>query len=144
MQNHNTTMSDAATLTENELFEEFKNSEIVEYTSRGREQFRVSASDLLEPCCDFIEVDLRLEYIDHSSNSLSDHLETVEDELLGLLGNVRLARKAWEELKAERLILPEAPDFETTDRETYRAWERAANEAEKNPRYRQPESQEAA
>lgn len=96
-----TTQAPAATLDEAELFAEFYESEFVQYDTRGREEYRYSVAALLEPCCDYCEIDFR---IVPGDEGMSDHLEEVENELLAALADLRLARKAWGDFKSERLI----------------------------------------
>ncbi len=141
-----TSQTPAATLTERELFAEFRESSFVEYDRLGRRIYSRNVSDLLEPegCYDYVEVDLQLRGDDDDP---SYTLEMIEADLSDILEGVRLARAAFDKLKGERLIMPVEP-ADDNDSEAYRAWERAATEAEENPRYRAVETagevQEAA
>ena len=96
-----TTQAPTATLDEAELFAEFYESEISSFNKRGKELFRHNVADLLSPCGDYCEIDFR---VVPGDENMSDHLEEVENELLGALANLRLVRKAWDNLKDERLI----------------------------------------
>ncbi len=93
-----------ATLTERELFDEFMKSSINEYHS-GRITIRREVAPLIDTNgrYDFIEVDLRMSNTDEPSADL----EQVEDELASVLEGVKLARRAFEKLKTERLIEPQ-------------------------------------
>ena len=102
MTNENTTTkAPAATLTEGQLFAEFYESDFIQYDTRGKEEHRHSVAALLEPYCYFMDVDFR---IVPGREYMSEHLEDVESELLGVLANLRLARKAWADFRSERFI----------------------------------------
>ena len=132
---HNTPQAPSAMLTEVELFAEFMQSEFVEYDKFGRQRYRHIVAELLRAedgyCYDSIQIDLQMH---HADDDPSYHLEMVEGELAGVLADVRLAREAYERLKADRLLLPEEPA--DADEEALEAWEDACNQAEENPRYR--------
>jgi hypothetical protein len=55
----------------------------------------------LEPCPGYCDIDF---HIVPGEDGIGDHLEEVENELLGALADLQLARKAWEDFKEERLI----------------------------------------
>ena len=97
----NMTQAPAATLDEAELFAEFYESEFVQYDTRGKEEYRFSVASLLEPASDYCDIDFR---IVPGEDEITDHLEEVENELLGALADLQLARKAWDDFKSERFI----------------------------------------
>lgn len=98
---NNTTQAPAATLNEAELFAEFYESEFAQYDTRGKEEYRFSVASLLQPCGGYCEIDF---CIVPGDEGMSDHLEEAENELLGALSDLQLARRAWEDFKAERMV----------------------------------------
>lgn len=125
-----TTPIPATTLTEEQLFREFLESEFGHYDRLGRHLFDHSVRDLLDSYSDYAEIDL---HIDNAGDDPSDHLREVENSLRSIADNVQLVLEAFEKLKSERLVVPAEPD--EADAEAYEAWGAAYDEAEKNPRY---------
>lgn len=97
---HTTVPSESSIISDIELIEEFCEIDIRTYNTRGKEQFRTDAASLLEPQFDQIEIDYGL----RADASPDWQLEMIECDLRGALENVTLLRRAWEDLKAERLI----------------------------------------
>ncbi|MEP7453287.1 hypothetical protein [Phyllobacterium sp. SB3] len=123
----------AATLTKNELFAEFAQSEVTTYDRFGNKDYYTHrVANLLELTGDYVEIHFNIDLADDPESDL----EMIENDLLGMLYNVQIARAAFDDLKSKRLITPEEPDINNVDAETYAAWEQAAEEAEENPRFR--------
>lgn len=99
---NNTTTAPAATISEKELFEQFYESEYVEYNSRGKERHRFEIETLLQPSCDYCQVDFLI--IPSEVDDPDDKLDSIENELWGAISDIRLARRAWDEFKESRLV----------------------------------------
>lgn len=112
MTNENTTpQAPAATLSEAELFGEFQKTSVRLFDTQGEETLHATIASLLEPCCDYCEIDFR---IDDAcwDNDPTTHLEFVENELLGALADLQLARKAWNEFKRKHLSDNDSTDVD--------------------------------
>lgn len=108
MTNENTTTpAPVATLSEAELFAEFQKSSARLFDTQGEETVCATITSLLEPCVDYCDIDFRVDdaclYGDPTT-----HLEFVENELLGALADLQLARKAWSEFKRKHLSADES------------------------------------
>ncbi|RCW27795.1 hypothetical protein DFR48_102281 [Ciceribacter lividus] len=119
----------AATLSERELFEEWAAREISFFDELGRHQHTTYGAELVTPSNETIIIDFLLDGCDDPA----DCMQAAEDELENALELLRLARKSFEALREERIVMPEEPD--QTGGDAYEAWELAANAAEANPRY---------
>lgn len=117
------------TISERELFEEWIQTPITFFDELGRLTHRTFGTDLVTPPNETIIIDFLLEGRDDPA----ERMQAAEDELENALELLRLARKSFEALREERIVMPEEPD--ETDGEAYEAWELAANAAEANPRY---------
>ncbi|MCV3766467.1 hypothetical protein [Rhizobium sp. TRM95796] len=136
-----TTTAPVATLTEKELWAQFLSTTI-------QTSIKVGSATLkgeIDPNCSLITTGAYgwigdfTEYVADQlskTDSPAEELDTLIEDLKGYLLDLDFLRGKFAEVKHTAIIMPEEPDEETCSPEEHRAWQRAANEAEANPRYR--------
>jgi hypothetical protein len=97
------------TISEAELFAEFRQTEIVRCDTRGKVKSRTTVEDLLD--FPFEHVDFRMDYIGPEPLA---QLEAIRDDLLTASIHVGMLIEAFEELQQERVFVNDSEDGEDT------------------------------
>ncbi|MFN3627508.1 MAG: hypothetical protein ACK4S3_06475 [Parvibaculum sp.] len=87
------------TISEAELFEEFRKGEIVHCDTRGNVKYRQAVESYLNTEYSHIEISM-----DGIEDDPSDHLECIRDDLVGAASEIEKLIEAFEDLKTERHI----------------------------------------
>lgn len=126
-----------ATLSEKELFAQFRQMHIQHWTNFGALSKDYRPEDLLNASDDWCgPIGALTEAFADSLEGDDDPTERFEEMISHLedyVGNLRLIIADFKSLKDVKLIMPDRPDEE--DKDAYEAWENAAYAAEDNPRY---------
>lgn len=140
---NSTTPTQAATLAEKELWTRFLGMTIKRTMSLGPTVEVYTPNDLVADPGSYGLID---------SFSLSVARSIAESEqpeldlgmwisdLEGYVHWLKQIHSDFQKFKSLSLVFPPQPDFRTTTPEHYKAWERAANAADENPRYTLPAS----
>lgn len=149
MTNITTTTAPAATISEKELWAAFlpltitKSVTINFYDEVTVENF-VPANHVIDSGNYGYTEDLAERLADEvaESDEPADTLECWIEDLENYVGSLKLVQDNFHALKRMALVMPPEPeeDLWKADPAAYKAWERAANEAEENPRYHAPVS----
>ncbi|MCO6406773.1 hypothetical protein [Hoeflea alexandrii] len=136
--NNTTTPAYGAVWTEKELFQHFLTMTLKDYDAFGNVQYEYEPDILLGCPGGFETLENLFDQIVDDFNEDDEpetRLENMIDDLEGYISILKKLHAAFDVLKRDRIIMPPEPE-ETVDNATWHEWERAANEAENNPRFR--------
>lgn len=92
----------SSVITEAQLFAEFYETDFIECDTDEEDKYKFSVSDLLQPGMGNCAIDFCIDLSE--IEDVTDMFESLENDLLGALANLKLANRAWEDFKNERLI----------------------------------------
>ncbi|SOE08504.1 hypothetical protein SAMN05877838_0226 [Hoeflea halophila] len=136
--NYTTTPADGAVWTEKEMFQHFLNMTLKDYDAFGNIVNEYEPDTLLSSAGGYETLE---DFLDQILDDFSEfegpetRLDNMIMDMGAYISALRKVRAAFRSLKQHHIIIPPEPD-ETVDGATWEAWDRAAYEAEKNPRFR--------